>query len=281
MILTCPACSTKYVVKDGAIPAGGRQVRCASCKHGWHQDPEAGDAAQPPTSTSEDYAASVDAPLAEAPTETMPPPAIPDQELGDLPPDSDAAPDPEPVLPPERDDWAGPSANPDHPPIAEPDAAPEHSVPEQADDFTPFYEAEGDDESKRKTPWVLILLVLVAATAAAFWFLAPVELKQRVGIAGAGDGNASLAVMLTSQDRQKLASGNELLAVSGRVINPTDVRQRVPPIRAELLDESKTRVVYSWTIAPPAPVLEPGRSASFHSAEIDVPEGMYIRLTVG
>ena len=41
MILTCPACDTKYVVKDGAIPPGGRQVRCASCKHSWHQDPDA------------------------------------------------------------------------------------------------------------------------------------------------------------------------------------------------------------------------------------------------
>jgi len=40
MILTCPACDTKYVVKDGAIPPHGRQVRCASCKHSWHQEPE-------------------------------------------------------------------------------------------------------------------------------------------------------------------------------------------------------------------------------------------------
>ena len=40
MILTCPACDTKYVVKDGAIPPGGRQVRCASCKHSWHQNPD-------------------------------------------------------------------------------------------------------------------------------------------------------------------------------------------------------------------------------------------------
>src|SRR5437762_8101681 len=40
MILTCPSCATQYVVKDGAIPPSGRQVRCASCKHSWHQDPE-------------------------------------------------------------------------------------------------------------------------------------------------------------------------------------------------------------------------------------------------
>src|SRR4029453_6253201 len=43
MILTCPSCGTQYVVKDGAIPPQGRQVRCASCKHSWHQDPEPAD----------------------------------------------------------------------------------------------------------------------------------------------------------------------------------------------------------------------------------------------
>ena len=40
MILTCPNCDTQYVVKDGAIPPEGRQVRCAACKHSWHQDPD-------------------------------------------------------------------------------------------------------------------------------------------------------------------------------------------------------------------------------------------------
>ena len=40
MILTCPNCGTQYVVKDGAIPPEGRQVRCAACKHSWHQNPE-------------------------------------------------------------------------------------------------------------------------------------------------------------------------------------------------------------------------------------------------
>src|SRR3569833_1452809 len=40
MILTCPNCGTQYVVKDGAIPPEGRQVRCAACKHSWHQDPD-------------------------------------------------------------------------------------------------------------------------------------------------------------------------------------------------------------------------------------------------
>src|SRR5687767_14172212 len=47
MILTCPSCGTQYVVKDGAIPPQGRQVRCASCKHSWHQDPEPAQAVEP------------------------------------------------------------------------------------------------------------------------------------------------------------------------------------------------------------------------------------------
>ena len=51
MILTCPACATQYRLKDGAIPPEGRQVRCAACKHKWHQDGDAGalDEAQAPS----------------------------------------------------------------------------------------------------------------------------------------------------------------------------------------------------------------------------------------
>ena len=39
MILTCPACATRYVVDPKAIGASGRTVRCARCHKSWHQDP--------------------------------------------------------------------------------------------------------------------------------------------------------------------------------------------------------------------------------------------------
>jgi hypothetical protein len=85
-------------------------------------------------------------------------------------------------------------------------------------------------------------------------------------------GMSPLALVTTHMDRQRLESGNELLTVTGRVINPTAKEQPVPPLQAQL----KTRagkIVYSWTIAPPARSLGPGASASFNSAEVNVPPG--------
>src|SRR5579863_6099999 len=39
MIVTCPVCSTRYLVDPRALGATGRVVRCASCAHTWHQAP--------------------------------------------------------------------------------------------------------------------------------------------------------------------------------------------------------------------------------------------------
>ena len=37
MILTCPACATRYQADEAKFPPAGRQVRCARCGHAWHQ----------------------------------------------------------------------------------------------------------------------------------------------------------------------------------------------------------------------------------------------------
>ena len=69
MILTCPSCGTQYVVKDGAIPPGGRQVRCAACKHSWHEhgdSPSDAEASAPLDAPGEPELADDDESLAEA-----------------------------------------------------------------------------------------------------------------------------------------------------------------------------------------------------------------------
>ena len=78
MILTCPACDTKYVVKDDAIPPGGRQVRCASCKHSWHQDSELV-LAEPATAADIDFGGP-----------PPPPPESSEEPIAEVPPEAEA-----------------------------------------------------------------------------------------------------------------------------------------------------------------------------------------------
>ena len=143
--------------------------------------------------------------------------------------------------------------------------------PGDSDDFSPFAPAE-DDMPRRRHPLLTLLMVavLVAALAAAFWFLAPPEWKARVGLGGAG--TSPLAFVITHRERQQLQSGNQLLTISGRIINPTSTEQSVPPIQGQLKTR-QGRVIYTWTIPPPTRSLPPGASAPFNSAEVNVPPG--------
>jgi len=301
MILTCPSCGTQYVVKDGAIPPEGRQVRCAACKHSWHQDPEA-DAGTleldeqaavsetaPPAETAageesvasapeepDDYGASA-AESADDADESLAEAALIEPRSG---PEAEerayeeavieGAADPEAGLAVDQGEQA-PAADWDAPPEAE--AAP--------DMFSPF--AGEDEEAPRRrggTRTVLLALLLIAALAVAFWFLAPAELKSRLGLASGGDSPLQVSNP-PHVERMQLASGNELLTVSGRVINPTSREQVVPPLNARLTNQAG-KLVYSWTIAPPARSLAAGASATFNSAEVNVPPGgEYLTITLG
>lgn len=69
---------------------------------------------------------------------------------------------------------------------------------------------------------------------------------------------------------QHVFNGNEIFAVSGTVLNPTDSPQPVPDIRADLRD-SQRRIVFSWMIRPEATTLAPRGKLEFNSAKLDVP----------
>ena len=274
MILTCPACDTKYVVKDGAVPPGGRQVRCAACKHSWHQDPEPAPIHEPADQDlpevayqATDEGVAFDRPAVEAvedpplPEEYAPADPVEEPQAAAWQSGVDAFP-PEPAVFETSSGFeAEPSVAYDPEPVAQPD-----------EEFVGYAPITVYGPARRRTwPIILGVVLLIAAAAAAFWFLAPAEWKARAGIA---EANATpLELMITTSDRQPLESGNELVAISGRVINPTDREQNIPPIHAELRDKQTRALVHRWTIAPPARVLAPRSSASFNSAEIDVPQG--------
>lgn len=49
MILTCPACSARFMVADATFGAKPRRVRCGKCRHEWRAEPSAESiAAAPP-----------------------------------------------------------------------------------------------------------------------------------------------------------------------------------------------------------------------------------------
>ena len=284
MILTCPSCGTQYVVKDGAIPPGGRQVRCAACKHSWHQESEIsgeGAAAPPPVAevgTSPPVAAGPEPDFEPDEEESVAEATLIDPRSG---PEAEERAYEEAAI----EEATAPAAPAESaysasapPRVAESEIVPppadwrEPPVEEaQDDEFSPFPAAD-EVAPKRRSRLLAILLVvvLIAALAAAFWFFAPAQWKASLGLAAAGA--SPLTLITTHMDRQKLESGNELLTVTGRVVNPTSREQDVPPLQAQLKTRTGT-VVYKWTIAPPARTLAPGASASFNSAEVNVPAG--------
>jgi predicted Zn finger-like uncharacterized protein len=175
----------------------------------------------------------------------------------------------EPPSPPTADSSATQTERP-APRFEEPVAQPEPEVES--------YDAPDDDYAPRRNPalrWTIIAAViglLLLAGVAALQFVGLDKLRAQLGMGDTGSSAALLLEVPRKPERRTLASGNELFALTGRVVNPTRERQNVPDIQAELQD-AQGRVVYNWIITPPARTLAPGASAEFNAAEVDVPKG--------
>jgi len=123
--------------------------------------------------------------------------------------------------------------------------------------------------AKRWTIAAIVAGVAMIAGAGAIVSFGAGGIGALVGLSMAQDATP-LTLIDNPIERRELDNGSEMFAISGKVVNPTNERQRVPDIRAELKD-AQDRIVYSWTIRPEATTLAPKSSVEFNSAKLDVP----------
>lgn len=266
MILECTQCHMRYLVADSAIGPAGRTVRCAGCRHSWFQPP-----------------AMVD--LGHGMPET-PPPAepvrVPQPVVADAAPDMARAAPASDYAPAAASAFAESAYAADVPrPLrartAEPARRyvdPDAERAERGEKVSAFAHqppfVPRRNPARRRTAMAVAAGVAMLAATGAILYTGTPGIAEQLGLPIAANADNALKFAINTPERRLLSSGNELFAVSGKIINETGSRQRIPDIRAVLKDD-QDRSVYSWTIKPQTRVIGPSGALSFNSAALDVP----------
>lgn len=262
MIITCPACSTRYDVPEGSIGSEGRTVRCAQCRHSWYvPGPEGSDELEP--QPAEVQPAEVEADDVE-PAEVE---AAVEHEAGLAAPLAEA--------PPAEAIAATPPARADEPkPAPEPPVYADDPGERYRDEMGAGATVEPPVRRSRLRNWLLALLLFVLVAlgiGAAIAFYGPPDwLPMQRTAFGEPKPGLKLDFPPDRIDRRTLANGTEFFGARGTITNVGQSRQAVPPILIVLRDRQK-RVVYRWEVVPPKRHLAPGESITINEAVTDIP----------
>ena len=306
MIISCPACSTRYVVPDAAIGIDGRTVRCAKCKHSWFQDANALDLAEMETGAAREDAA---APPAAAEPQAVPAaPSVDHWRTGDRTetPDPVAAPTGDLAAQALRKGLGNPPAP--RPPVPQPVAPP---VEEPVPDVSPVYdEADGEryetpveDDFDRAPPrsdyaddddgpsqfdyappfrarrnplkmWTIaaaVFALLAAGTVFAVNFYGlPAWLPFQQPTFGVGKPDLALDFPADQQRPEVLDNGEKIFRVRGTITNSSRETVSVPTMLVVFRDE-RDRNVGDWIVVPSKRELAPGESLNVTEAIADIP----------
>ncbi|MEI9996264.1 MAG: DUF3426 domain-containing protein [Rhizomicrobium sp.] len=237
MILTCPQCETRYNADASKFPAAGRSVRCARCGTVWHQigpEPE-------PDPEAEIFVQEPAAP---------PPPA------------------PEPV------------SIAAQPRVAAFAPAPSVSAPAIAVEDGPAPRAPRRWLSGVALAggWVLLvgLVVVIGWAAVSFRDSIATWLPQTSSFyAAAGLPVNARGIDFTDVGRAiETEDGQQVLAVTGKIVNRSNHELTVPLVRVALFDADRHEL-YHWTFVPGVSTLKPGQVAKFRTRLSSPPAGTH------
>ncbi len=264
MIISCPACTTRYVVPDSAIGVDGRTVRCAKCRHSWFQEG--------PSLTPRPDPVPVAAPA--------PPASPPSTEPGV--PNAYPAPQAEPSTPEPAPAAAEPVDAPLPPPPpgvaeeAKPQPAHAYSESRYGDDYSSF--AHEPPFRARRNPakmWtlaaVIFAVVSLSAVGATAWYGLPSWMPFARPLFAEDQPGLKLDFPDRQQGRRQLADNSWFFEANGSVTNISEVPRSVPAIQVVLRD-ARGGIAYTAEIRSPKRVLAPGESVSINEALRPVPK---------